>query len=72
MNTVTIARFHNFILIQCILTICLAAPALFLVREKPKSPPSMVATKARPVQTFKEAFGGLITNFNYIHIFMYF
>ncbi len=50
----------------------MAAPALLLIREKPRSPPSMVATKPRPIQTFKEAFTGLITNTNYIHIFMYF
>ena len=47
-------------------------PAIFLIRDKPPSPPSMVATKPRPVQTFKEAFKGLISNPNYIHIFMFF
>ena len=54
------------------MTIAMAAPALLLIREKPPSPPSMVATKPRPIQTFREAFTGLITNPNYIHIFMYF
>ena len=55
-----------------IMTICFCFPAIFLIREKPPSPPSMVATKPRPVQTFKEAFKGLISNSNYIHVFMYF
>jgi len=54
------------------MTICFCFPAIFLIREKPPSPPSMVATKPRPVQTFKEAFKGLISNSNYIHVFMYF
>jgi hypothetical protein len=47
-------------------------PAIFLIKDKPPSPPSMVATKPRPVQTFREAFNGLISNPNYIHIFMFF
>ena len=50
----------------------MATPALFLIKDKPKSPPSMVATKVRPVQTFREAFAGLISNNNYILIFIYF
>lgn len=47
-------------------------PALFLIREKPPSPPSMVATKPRPVQTFGEAFSGLLSNNNFMLIFLYF
>jgi sugar phosphate permease len=49
-------RFNVYITIHSIMTICMAAPALFLIREKPPSPPSMVATKSRPVQNFKQAF----------------
>lgn len=65
-------HFHNFITVNCILSFALVLPALFLIREKPPSPPSMVATKPRPVQTFREAFTGLISNTNYIFVFMYF
>jgi sugar phosphate permease len=65
-------RFYKFIVIQSVMTICMATPALFLIKDKPKSPPSMVATKVRPVQTFREAFAGLISNNNYILIFLYF
>ena len=54
------------------MTICMCLPAIFLIKDKPPSPPSMVATKPRPVQTFREAFNGLISNPNYIHIFMFF
>jgi hypothetical protein len=50
----------------------MVTPALFLIREKPPSPPSMVATKPRPVQTFAESYKGLLTNHNYILIFVYF
>jgi sugar phosphate permease len=46
------SRFQMFIAIHAILSIGLVVPALFLIREKPPSPPSMVATKPRPVQTF--------------------
>ena len=49
----TRARFELFILIISLLTIAMVLPALFLIREKPPSPPSMVATKPRPVQTFR-------------------
>ena len=55
----TIDRFHTFMLIHGLITIAMVLPALFLIREKPPSPPSMVATKPRPVQTFMEAFNGL-------------
>jgi predicted MFS family arabinose efflux permease len=58
--------------LNVILTVILVLPALFLIRDKPPSPPSMIATKPRPVQTFREAFHGLYTNYNYIFIFMYF
>ena len=51
-NAESKARFDKYIIIQSLLTIGMAAPALFLIREKPPSPPSMVATKSRPVQTF--------------------
>lgn len=52
-NAESKARFDKYIIIQSLLTIGMAAPALFLIREKPPSPPSMVATKSRPVQTFR-------------------
>ena len=42
-------RFDLYMTIHSIMTIGMAAPALFLIREKPPSPPSMVATKSRPV-----------------------
>ena len=59
-------------MVHSILTIAMVLPALFLIREKPPSPPSMVATKKRQVQTFREAFRGLYTNANYLLVFMYF
>jgi MFS family permease len=68
----TRARFNLFMSIISLMTIGLCLPAIILIRDKPPSPPSMVATKPRPVQTFKEAFKGLISSPNYIHIFMYF
>ena len=46
-------RFDLYMTIHSLMTIGMATPALFLIREKPPSPPSMVATKSRPVQTFK-------------------
>jgi sugar phosphate permease len=42
-------RFEIFIAVQAIITIGLVTPALFLIREKPPSPPTIVATKKRPV-----------------------
>lgn len=73
-SAIEIAKQHftSFITVNCILSFALVLPALFLIREKPPSPPSMVATKPRPVQTFREAFGGLVSNVNYIFVFMYF
>ena len=46
---VTAARFNTFILIHSIITIAMVTPALILIKDKPPSPPSMVATKPRPV-----------------------
>ena len=66
------SHFHVFIAIHSIMSIAMVIPALFLIREKPPSPPSMVATKKRPVQTFREAFDGLRSNTNYMLIFIYF
>ena len=54
------------------MTIAMVIPALLLIRDKPPSPPSMIATKPRPVQSFREAFAGLMSNYNYVLIFMYF
>jgi MFS family permease len=73
-NTVEVSRehFHTFIAIHSILSVALVIPALFLIREKPPSPPSMVATKPRPKQTFAESFHGLVSNVNYMLIFIYF
>ena len=48
-NEVAKRHFDIYITINAIMMICMAAPALFLIREKPPSPPSMVATKSRPV-----------------------
>lgn len=66
------SHFTTFIAIHSIMSVALVIPALFLIREKPPSPPSMVATKARPVQTFREAFYGLKDNVNYMLVFIYF
>jgi len=71
-NADTKARFDLYMTIHSIMSIGMAVPALLLIREKPPSPPSMVATKSRPVQTFMQAFHGLATNTNYIMIFLYF
>jgi len=48
-NDIKRAHFQNFIGLHSLITIALVLPALFLIREKPPSPPSMVATKKRPV-----------------------
>ena len=48
-NDVSKRHFDVYITIIGIMTICMCAPALFLIRDKPPSPPSMVATKSRPV-----------------------
>ena len=48
-NEDTKGRFDLYMTIHSIITIGMAAPALFLIREKPPSPPSMVAIKSRPV-----------------------
>lgn len=47
-------------------------PSLFFIREKPPSPPSMIATKPRPVQTLFEAARYCFSNVNYVFIFLYF
>jgi FLVCR family MFS transporter 7 len=46
-----IAKSHlnYFFFLHSLITIGMVVPALFLIREKPPSPPSMVATKPRPV-----------------------
>lgn len=68
----TRGHWHGFIFTQSLITMCMVTPALLLVREKPPSPPSIVATKPRPVQTFAQSYRGLLTNHNYILIFWYF
>lgn len=46
---VSTSRFNNFITINSIMTIAMVIPALIFIRDKPPSPPSMIATKPRPV-----------------------
>ena len=48
-NEDTKGRFDLFMTIHSIMSIGMAVPALFFIREKPPSPPSMVAIKSRPV-----------------------
>jgi hypothetical protein len=43
------SRFNIFITISSIITIAMVTPALIFIKEKPPSPPSMIATKPRPV-----------------------
>jgi hypothetical protein len=45
----TRGRFDLFMSIQSLMTIGMCLPAIFLIKDKPPSPPSMVATKPRPV-----------------------
>jgi len=47
-------------------------PALLFIRDKPPSPPSVVATKPRPQYTFKQAAKLIFTNRNYLWIFIHF
>ena len=47
------SRFNNFITINSVMTIAMVIPALIFIRDKPPSPPSMIATKPRPVQSFR-------------------
>ena len=68
----TRAHWTGFIVTQSLVTIAMVSPALFLIRDKPPSPPSMVATKPRPVQTFAESYRGLLSNHNYLLIFLSF
>jgi hypothetical protein len=42
-------KFSLFMSIQSLMTIGMCLPAIFLIKDKPPSPPSMVATKERPV-----------------------
>jgi hypothetical protein len=42
-------KFNIFMSIQSLMTIGMCLPAIFLIKDKPPSPPSMVATKERPV-----------------------
>jgi hypothetical protein len=39
----------HFITINSIMTIAMVTPALIFISDKPPSPPSMIATKPRPV-----------------------
>jgi len=45
----TYSRFNTFITINSIITIAMVTPALIFIKDKPRSPPSMIATKPRPV-----------------------
>lgn len=45
----TVIRFNSFMFYQCTICIFCVIPALVLIRDKPPSPPSMIATKPRPI-----------------------
>lgn len=47
-------------------------PALLFIKDKPPSPPSVVATKPRPQYTYRQASKVIFSNKNYIWIFIHF
>lgn len=65
-------HYETFIVINTIIVILMVVPSLFLIKDKPPSPPSMVATKPRPNYTFKSAAKSIFTNSNYVLLFIHF
>ena len=45
----TYIRWDTFMTIVSLMTIAMCLPAIFLIKDKPPSPPSMVATIPKPV-----------------------
>lgn len=69
-----VARQHYelFIILNAIIVTIMVVPSLFLIKDQPPSPPSIVATKPRPNYTFMEAARVIFTNSNYLWIFIHF
>ena len=65
-------RWKIYITIQVIISCVFVIPSLLFIRNKPKSPPSIVATKPRPNKTFFQAAKFLFKNPNYICLMVYF
>lgn len=66
------SNFERFSLINSLLAIIMVLPSLLFIVEKPPSPPSMLATKPRPIQTLRAVLKEIFSNRNYIMIFIYF
>ena len=71
-NNQNIAEEHyeTFIIVNTIIVVILTLPALILIRDKPPSPPSIVATVPRPTYTFRQAVKLIFTNWNYVLVFI--
>lgn len=64
---------YEFFLIANTLVITLMLlPSFFMIREKPPSPPSKVASKVRPHFSMKEAWNLIMSNRDYLIVFAHF
>ena len=64
---------YEFFLIANTLVITLMLlPSFFMIREKPPSPPSKVASKVRPHFSMKEAWNLIMSNRDYLIVFVHF
>lgn len=63
-------HFCLFLMIQTLLISLFSIPALSFIKEEPPSPPSIVANDTNNDVGFKEGFKELITNRNYILMFI--
>ena len=53
-------RWQWYISFQSIISCVLVTPALLLIRDKPRTPPSVMMVKKRNVQTMRQAMKSLV------------
>lgn len=63
-------HFALYIMIQTMIVTILSIPALSFIKEMPPSPPSVVANDTNNPMNFKEGMKELISNKNYILLFI--
>ena len=65
-------HYETYLFIQTIIITLMSIPPLIFIRESPPSPPSVVANETNNRLTIKESLKELVSNRNYILLFIVF
>jgi hypothetical protein len=65
-------HYEFFIIANALVVALMVLPSFFMLREKPPTPPSKVASKIRPHFSMREAWNMIMSNKDYLIVFAHF